>query len=225
MARVAVKTTRKPGRSEVFLVPAEMRQEAGDLGPRAHRTIERILDAARHVFLVSGYNGTTIDGIARVANMSRASVYTYFPSKRDIMLATGARSASETEVIIDTLAELGATRAGVGEWVTSYMTHLDKYGSFIFAWTQAAHEDPELLEAGMKRHLRLCQRTGQALADAQGRVIDDPRALGLVVSSLFERSWSYGALYGDSVNSDHLEATIADMVWSIIRGLDRDPAR
>ena len=42
-----------------------------DLGPKAQRTVERIIESARGVFLANGYAGTTIDEIARVADISR----------------------------------------------------------------------------------------------------------------------------------------------------------
>ena len=204
---------------EVFLVPAAMRQPAEDLGPRAHRTIARILDAARQVFLTNGYTGTTIDDIARVAEMSRASIYTYFPSKRDIMLAAGARSATEAEAVIDRAAELATSAEGTIQWVAEYFKYLELHGSFAFAWTEAAHDDDEIRNAGMKRHLKLCTRFGATLADARGATIGDPTALGLAVSSLFERSWSYGALYGPSMDAERLHVAVGQMIWSVVQSL------
>jgi hypothetical protein len=49
---------------------------------------------AREVFLTRGYAGTTVDEIARIADVSRASFYAYFPSKREVLLALGAPSKS-----------------------------------------------------------------------------------------------------------------------------------
>jgi AcrR family transcriptional regulator len=196
-----------------------MRQPAEDLGPRAHRTIARILDAARQVFLTNGYSGTTIDDIARVAEMSRASIYTYFPSKRDIMLATGARSATEAEAVIDRAVVLATSAEGTIQWVAEYFKYLELHGSFAFAWTEAAHDDDEIRHAGMKRHLKLCTRFGNALADAHGAKIADPTALGLAISSLFERSWSYGALYGPSMDAERLHVVIGQMIWSVVQAL------
>ena len=71
-----------------FLTPPSIRQPANPLGPRAQRTINRIIEATRDVFLTRGYSGTTIDEIARLADVSRASFYTYFPSKRDVLIAS-----------------------------------------------------------------------------------------------------------------------------------------
>lgn len=51
------------------------------------RTSE-ILTAARHVFARHGFNSATVDEIADVAGVAKGTVYLYFPSKRDLFLAT-----------------------------------------------------------------------------------------------------------------------------------------
>lgn len=51
------------------------------------RTSE-ILEAARSVFAASGFHNSTIDQIAEAAGVAKGTVYTYFPSKRDLFLAT-----------------------------------------------------------------------------------------------------------------------------------------
>src|SRR4030081_1073131 len=91
--------------SALLSVSPTLRQPANELGPRAHLTIARILDATKKIFLIRGYTGTTIDEITRVANVSRASFYTYFPSKRDVLLAVGADSASAAGALIKGLVD------------------------------------------------------------------------------------------------------------------------
>src|SRR5258708_666347 len=141
--------TRKASTGDSFLSPATLRQPADALGPRAQRTIGRILDATRDVFMSRGYSGTTIDEIARVSNVSRASFYTYFPSKREVLIAVGANAASECQMMIDRLSNMngaanknGTTRAGLRTWVADYLELLDIHAGFAFAWTQAANDDP-----------------------------------------------------------------------------------
>jgi len=45
------------------------------------RTRKAILDAARQVFYREDYLAASVDEIARIANVSKGSIYTYFPSK------------------------------------------------------------------------------------------------------------------------------------------------
>ena len=51
------------------------------------RTSE-ILAAARAVFALHGYGPATVDEIADAAGVAKGTVYLYFPSKRDLFLAT-----------------------------------------------------------------------------------------------------------------------------------------
>jgi AcrR family transcriptional regulator len=203
-----------------FLAPATIRQPAGALGPRAQRTIALIIDATREVLLTRGYAGTTIDEIARLADVSRASFYTYFPSKREVLLAVGAHSASESSQLIAQMPQMATTRSGMAEWVSLYFGLLDQHGSFAFAWTQAAQEDAEIHSAGMRRHLWLCAEMGSALNETTGKPVDDPSLLGLTIFAMLERSWAYGQLYEGQVDREALIGRLAQAIW----GSARQPA-
>jgi AcrR family transcriptional regulator len=54
---------------------------------RARVTVERILDAAAHIFHEQGYAGTTTNEIADEAEVSVGSLYQYFPNKDAILVA------------------------------------------------------------------------------------------------------------------------------------------
>lgn len=187
------------------------------LGPRAKRTTARIRDAARQVFLTHGYAGTTVDGIAHAAQVSRASFYTYFPSKREVLIAVADLSAAECRASIDRLATVGASLAGLEDWVHDYFALLDVHGSFAFAWTQAAHDDDQIRTVGTRAHLKLCRRLGEGLSALVGMEHPDPRVLGLAAFSLLERSWDYARLYPGVVNRSDVEAQVARMIWGAIR--------
>ena len=180
------------------------RQSINTFGPRAQQTIARITDATRDVFLTRGYAGTTVDEIARIADVSRASFYTYFPTKREVLLALGADSARRWSAVIATLGERPRTCAGMFAFVTDYFDLLDVHGSFAFAWTQAGQEDEEIRVAGMTRHLRTCTQFGTVLARSAGRTTDRATLLGVAAASLLERSWNYGQLYAVAVDRDAL---------------------
>src|SRR4051812_9602009 len=174
--------------ASVAAVHHNLRHPGSSVGPRASRKIAVILDATRQIFRVKGYAGTTIDEIARVAGISRGSFYTYFPSKRDALLASGAHSLSAAKDVIESLAEVGVDFevADLQRWVSTYFDLLEEHGSFAFAWTQAAQEDEEIRTAGMKGHLELCRKLGLALAALGGKRPRDPTELGLAVFSMLE---------------------------------------
>ncbi|MEM7717954.1 MAG: TetR/AcrR family transcriptional regulator [Pseudomonadota bacterium] len=46
------------------------------------RKFDQVLDGARRVFLRDGFEGASVDDIARAAGVSKATLYSYFPDKR-----------------------------------------------------------------------------------------------------------------------------------------------
>ena len=199
------------------VVDAPLGRTSATLGPRAHRTIARIIGATRDVFLVRGYAGPTVDEIARTAEVSRASFYTYFPSKREVLLAIGAETATESLGVIERLPALGSTRSGLTEWVTHYFEFLDVHGSFSLAWAQAAREDEHLRIPGMRRHLRICRRMGCELAATAGKSVEQPALLGLVACSVLERTWDYNTVYADCIRRADAIEQVSRTLWGMAR--------
>jgi AcrR family transcriptional regulator len=202
------KATKRTKRSAAPALEPTMRSPAPDLGPRAQRTIERILDATRVVFLAKGYGGTTIDDIAVTAGISRASFYTYFPTKRDVLLALGSDTAEEPDAVTASFAadHPRRTARNMRALVDTYFGVFDRYGAFALAWTQAATEDEEIRVAGMHRHLHLCAELGRAVA---GPRVKDPAIIGLTAYCMIERSWAYAQLYEDQIDTGELRDELA----------------
>lgn len=46
------------------------------------RKFDQVLDGAREVFMRDGFEGASVDEIARAAGVSKATLYSYFPDKR-----------------------------------------------------------------------------------------------------------------------------------------------
>lgn len=49
---------------------------------RKGRKFDQVLAGARQVFMADGFEGASVDEIARVAEVSKATLYSYFPDKR-----------------------------------------------------------------------------------------------------------------------------------------------
>lgn len=49
---------------------------------RKGRKYEQVLEGARDVFMKDGFEGASVDDIARTAGVSKATLYSYFPDKR-----------------------------------------------------------------------------------------------------------------------------------------------
>ncbi|EKE44103.1 transcriptional regulator, TetR family [Oceaniovalibus guishaninsula JLT2003] len=53
---------------------------------RRGRKFDQVLEGAREVFMADGFEGASVDTIARRAGVSKATLYSYFPDKRLLFL-------------------------------------------------------------------------------------------------------------------------------------------
>lgn len=63
---------------------------------RRGRKFDQVLDGARQVFLIDGFEGASVDDIARQAGVSKATLYSYFPDKRLLFMEV-ARSECQRQ--------------------------------------------------------------------------------------------------------------------------------
>src|SRR5579862_8092398 len=70
---------------------------------------ERILDAARCIFLERGLAGASIDEIARLARAGKPTIYARFPTKEALFKAVGMRNAANVTERFGSRAPPGAT--------------------------------------------------------------------------------------------------------------------
>ena len=154
------------------------------------------MDTAEDLFLHRGYGGVRIDDIVDEAGVSRASFYTYFPSKKDILLAIGENAYAEGRAVSERAAKIPRdwTRADIVDWVTSYMDFLEDHGAFIGVWNQATWDDEALKSAGLRTQMataRILGRHLQALRRNQDIPAEDPVLEGLTFLAMFQRLWQF----------------------------------
>lgn len=72
---------------------------------RTGRKFDQVLRGARKVFMADGFEGASVDDIARVSNVSKATLYNYFPDKRllfrEVVQTECTRMADQTLAMID----------------------------------------------------------------------------------------------------------------------------
>ncbi|WP_417207893.1 TetR/AcrR family transcriptional regulator [Antarctobacter sp.] len=72
---------------------------------RKGRKFDQVIDGARNIFLRDGFEGASVDEIAREAGVSKATLYSYFPDKRllfiEVASAQCGRQADEAVLSID----------------------------------------------------------------------------------------------------------------------------
>jgi AcrR family transcriptional regulator len=208
-------------RGDQFKLHGEFRSPAKTMGPRALRTSGLIKERAREVFLAKGYFGTSVEEIAESAGVSRASFYTYFPSKRDLLYALG----TDTYAALDTtLTEMHALEADwssddVYEIIRIYLKFLEQHGAFMLVWSQATYGDEALAKAGVRTRLANARRFGQMLqriAGEQPAPDDDPARFGLAILVMVDRYWSYWRVNGFPFSEEEVVQTLGDILAAFI---------
>lgn len=62
---------------------------------------DRLIDAAEHVFQQNGFRGASMEAIARVAGVSKVTLYRYFPDKEAAFVAVAQRLIERLTTLFD----------------------------------------------------------------------------------------------------------------------------
>lgn len=143
-------------------------------------TRERLLEAARVVFLEQGFHATTVDQIAEEAGFSKGAVYSSFESKADMFLALyeerAKRRAAEYLRSAHGAGRDEQARAAMAEWVGVLRHDRDWSLLLIEFWVHAARDDTlrERFDELHKMVRRALAGAIQAAADRSERRLAAP---------------------------------------------------
>ena len=71
---------------------------------RKGRKYDQVLEGARRVFMADGFEGASVDEIARQAAVSKATLYSYFPDKRLLFMeVANAECARQSREALDSI--------------------------------------------------------------------------------------------------------------------------
>ncbi len=91
---------------------------------RRGRKFDQVLDGARRVFLRDGFEGASVDDIAREAGVSKATLYSYFPDKRLLFMEVAKvecrRQAEEAAALIDDSAPVAEVLRVAGTRIVGF---------------------------------------------------------------------------------------------------------
>jgi AcrR family transcriptional regulator len=119
---------------------------------KKRQTRSQLLAAARHLFSEKGYNATTVDEIAAAAEVSRGTLFNYFPEKAALLTALGDSMADGLMALLE---RERARPASVAEQLAS-----------VFADSAAAVEGTR----DLSRTLILATLAGHDLAERRVRM-------------------------------------------------------
>lgn len=108
--------------------------QAPETAVKKGRKFDQVLEGARQVFLADGYEGASVDMIARVAGVSKATLYSYFPDKKrlfsEVARAECRRQAERAVAEIDMNRPPDAVLRQAGRHMLSFI--LSDFGQRVF---------------------------------------------------------------------------------------------
>jgi AcrR family transcriptional regulator len=112
------------------------------------KRINEITMAAMDVFLKKGYEGTTMEAIAREAGISKGGLYHHFQSKDMILMAVNEKMTEEMGEIILKASQCGSVKEGILYYIEKYILFWiehPKETSFLFLSLAKVLDNQELL--------------------------------------------------------------------------------
>jgi AcrR family transcriptional regulator len=83
---------------------------------RKPRKLDQVLEGARQVFMADGFEGASVDEIARVAAVSKATLYSYFPDKKLLFLeVANAECTRQSREALDSIDMAAPPREVLGQ--------------------------------------------------------------------------------------------------------------
>ncbi|MEU0486895.1 TetR/AcrR family transcriptional regulator [Streptosporangium sp. NPDC006013] len=185
---------------------------------RSARKHQAILEAATEAFLSKGYPGTSMDDIAKLAAVSKQTVYKHFTDKEqlfaEIILATTGRIDGVVHLVTDVPVDGAALEESLGRLAREFLTALMRPQVLQLRRLIIANADrfPELgaawYEQGFERVLATLATTFQRLADQGLLRIDDPllaadHFVGLLLWTPVNKAMFHGAPQHTQAELDH----------------------
>jgi AcrR family transcriptional regulator len=176
---------------------------------------EQLLDVAERLFSETGYGATSIEGIAKAAQVTRPIVYAHFGSKDGIYLACLRRARGELE------SAMFAAIADGTDLPDRLARGADAYFAFLERWPDrwrvlfggGAAVSGEVAEEAMQLHLGTEQRFAELLAAAapavgEQRLVACAHAIGGAAHQLAQ--WW---LRRPEVPREEVVAVYRDVTW------------
>ncbi|MEI4471647.1 TetR/AcrR family transcriptional regulator [Frigidibacter sp. MR17.24] len=155
------------------------RQTTGRTEIRKGRKFGQVLEGARKIFLRDGYEGASVDDIAREAGVSKATLYSYFSDKKLLFLEVAksecGRQAEQTLEVMDLSEPPEKVLRTAAEHIVRLVS--SEFGQKVFRICVAEsdrfpelgrdfyHSGPHLVRQRLAQYMRLAVERGELRID------------------------------------------------------------
>jgi AcrR family transcriptional regulator len=179
--------------------------------------VEALLNAAVEEFLQKGFDGASMDAIARRAGVSKGGLYHHFPNKEALLMEANRKLSEPVEKMAETaLASVSAVE-GLRNYIREYLTYWiarPREMSFLFLSMYKAFESEQLMayykeyvDAATCFFVSMFER-----AALSGELaVPDASACGITLMGALDGVITYAIMYPDS-DIDALAARL-ETIW------------
>ncbi len=194
----------------------------------AEERSHEILFSLREAFAEKGFDGASMQHLARAAGMSVGNFYRYFPSKAAIVHAMCSLDLAEIEQEFAEILGSADPMAGLRAKILSRLTEDCQGDGKLWAEiTAAATRNPEIgaaslqMEATIVSHMNaiFAHVTGRTLAEAAVRYDGHSQMLVLLVKAVAMRTSEFGSA------NPALAARVVQTIDEILNDVSNDTAK
>jgi AcrR family transcriptional regulator len=156
-----------------------------------------LLDAAIEEFLEKGYEGASVDAIAKRAGVSKGGLYHHFRNKEELMLGVNKKLSEPVYEMIGKACSNPSAIEGMRQYIRDYLSYWasrPKELGFFFLSTSKAFESVMLMDyyrEYMNEYTALITGLYKRAADSGEMRIEDPEAYGLALIGTMDGVLSY----------------------------------
>lgn len=202
------------------------RDEAPQLSARAERKLEQVIDGARTVIVAKGFEGASVDDIAREAGISKATMYRYFPDKSSLFQAVMSRECQRQAGAVAEIGDCcGPIEAILHDFARAHLAFiLSDFAIDAFRTTVA--ESARFPALARDFYERRISKTREALlplmrsaAERGTLALDDPEQAAVRFLALCKADLFFSRLFGvrDAYTAEEIDTHARDAVDAFMR--------
>src|SRR5690606_25541352 len=160
-----------------------------EVGRRGASTRRKIVDISLELFGEQGFFNTSVDAIAKAANISRATLYQYFPGKDEIFLELLDECGSALVRVARRIGPLGPTTLGLDNlhwWLGEWSYVFEKYQTMFVQWAMVGSAESLVRSEVIGFVGRYNHRIAQRLESCHIEGIE-PEVMAAAMTSLVHR--------------------------------------
>jgi AcrR family transcriptional regulator len=184
-----------------------------------------ILEAARRVFAAAGFEGASVDDVARAAGVAKGTVYLYYPSKEAIYRAAVRQGLEALVEELRRQVEAAPTlREKVRAFVETKVAYFDRNRDFFkiylatFADLSTPRSCPEEMKSLYRRQLDILEGAFRAAAGRERVRRGRPKDAALAAFDLTRGVVTRRLLAPSRPRTDNDVELLLDLIWKGLAG-------